>query len=76
MRWNQPATPRYVDTATKILIEHPALEKQTISEAITRAIKDMGNNPDTAANFATIPNLHTTVKNLESLAPPKTQTQH
>jgi hypothetical protein len=44
--WDGFVTPRYVDAATIMLLQHLVLEKQTISEAVARTIQEEGNDPD------------------------------
>lgn len=43
--WDGPVIPQYIDVATIKLLEHLVLEKQTIPEAITRTVDEVGKDP-------------------------------
>jgi len=43
--WDGPVIPQYIDVATIKLLEHLVLEKQTISEAITKTVDEVGKDP-------------------------------
>jgi len=43
--WDGLVTPQYVDKATTKLLEHLVLEKQTVSEAVTETVEEVGNDP-------------------------------